>query len=345
MGQLCTRLVELVSRRTEKRVVLLGLDNAGKTTCVYRLLLGKKVDTVPTVGFNSEEVRYQRCNFIMWDIGGQAKIRKLWKHYVESADALIFVVDAQDRARLAEARSAFKRMLRYKTLKNTVLLILANKMDYEHAMSSAEIVQGLEVKRVVGRRPWWVQETCAISGQGLREGMDWLLQTLEGHSTDSRGGGSEEGAGEVKKEEEEADIGQDGVPNSSLPAVPTGCVCCGCRRQRRGPNGGSSSEDLRGRRRRRGWRQGEGEEGGEAGKEEAAEPGLSIGRGVGRKTAANRACQGLCAGGRSVLHASRGIEMGGAAGGRKEGGEEREEVKTYLDREHGADFGRETCCG
>lgn len=114
MGQgLQAMLLELVGRRVEKRVVLLGLDNAGKTTCVYRLLLGRKVDTVPTIGFNSEEVRHGRCNFVMWDIGGQAKIRKLWRHYVESADALVFVVDAQDRARLREARAAFKRCVRW----------------------------------------------------------------------------------------------------------------------------------------------------------------------------------------------------------------------------------------
>ncbi len=105
MGQ----ALALFSRRVEKRVVLLGLDNAGKTTVVYRLLLGRKVDTVPTIGFNSEEVRHGRCSFVMWDIGGQAKIRKLWRHYVESADALVFVVDAQDRSRLREARAAFKR--------------------------------------------------------------------------------------------------------------------------------------------------------------------------------------------------------------------------------------------
>lgn len=102
-------LLSLFRRRVERRVVVLGLDNAGKTTCVYRLLLGRKVDTVPTIGFNSEEVRHGRCSFIMWDIGGQGKIRKLWRHYVESADALVFVVDAKDRARLREARAAFKR--------------------------------------------------------------------------------------------------------------------------------------------------------------------------------------------------------------------------------------------
>jgi ADP-ribosylation factor 1/2 len=70
---------------------------------------GKRVETVPTVGFNTEEIRHDKYRFIMWDIGGQKKIRKLWKHYVESADALIFVVDAQDRKRLKEARGAFKK--------------------------------------------------------------------------------------------------------------------------------------------------------------------------------------------------------------------------------------------
>jgi ADP-ribosylation factor 1/2 len=109
MGALFGRMLNVLSRPVEKRVVLLGLDNAGKTTAVYRLLLGKKVETVPTVGFNSEAIRLSRFNLIMWDIGGQSKIRKLWKHYLESADALIFVVDAQDRSRLKEARIAFKK--------------------------------------------------------------------------------------------------------------------------------------------------------------------------------------------------------------------------------------------
>lgn len=108
MGPVLGRLFE-ACRRIEKRVVLLGLDNAGKTTAVYRLLLGKKIDTIPTVGFISEEIRHHQFSLILWDIGGQSRIRKLWKHYVESADALIFVVDAQDRTRMKEARVAFKR--------------------------------------------------------------------------------------------------------------------------------------------------------------------------------------------------------------------------------------------
>nr|QXF29019.1 Arf1d [Vischeria sp. CAUP Q 202] len=178
MGGMLGRLMDLLSKPVEKRVVLLGLDNAGKTTAVYRLLLGKKVDTVPTVGFNSEEIRMNRFSLIMWDIGGQSKIRKLWKHYLESADALIFVVDAQDRVRLKEARSAFKRMLKHKTLKDTVLLIYANKTDYEDSMTVPEIVEGLEVHEVIGDRKWYIQKTCAISGQGLKEGLEWLCRAL-----------------------------------------------------------------------------------------------------------------------------------------------------------------------
>ena len=78
--------------------------DACTATCV-----GRKIDTIPTIGFISEEIKHNKYSLIMWDIGGQSRIRKLWKHYVESADALIFVVDAQDRARLKEARTAFKR--------------------------------------------------------------------------------------------------------------------------------------------------------------------------------------------------------------------------------------------
>jgi len=260
-------MVDLLSRRIEKRVVLLGLDNAGKTTCVYRLLLGKKIDTVPTVGFNSEEVRYNRCNFILWDIGGQAKIRKLWKHYIESADALIFVVDSQDRARLREARAAFKRMLRHKTLRNTVLLIYANKTDYEHSMSPAEIVEGLDVKRVVGDRKWFIQKTCAISGQGLREGLEWLSRALEVHGSSSssstcgnsiaagpkeelgeEGGGEDEG--EEGREDEQVAEGLGTPASSSSSMVIKGSSWCGWgwrwRRRGRGEQQPAGSAGLGG---------------------------------------------------------------------------------------------------
>eukprot|EP00624_Nannochloropsis_granulata_P004241 evm.model.NODE_31236_length_39405_cov_67.395760.6 len=266
MGQLCERMMDLLSRRIEKRVVLLGLDNAGKTTCVYRLVLGKKIDTVPTIGFNSEEVHYNRCNFIMWDIGGQAKIRKLWKHYIESADALIFVVDSQDRARLKEARAAFKRMLCHKTLRNTVLLIYANKTDYEHSMTPAEIVEGLDVKRVVGDRKWFIQKTCAISGQGLREGLEWLSRALEIHDSSSSssssssscssctadadptgqmeweiGGGNE---GEEGREEEMAGrVGTRSPSSSSMVVKESNCCGWGCmwgRREKRQQPAGSA---------------------------------------------------------------------------------------------------------
>ena len=78
-------------------------------------------------------------------------------------------------------------MLRHKTLRNTVLLIYANKIDYEHSMTVPEIVEGLDVQKIIGDRKWFIQKTCAISGQGLKEGLDWLTKALDirsgGHST------------------------------------------------------------------------------------------------------------------------------------------------------------------
>jgi hypothetical protein len=70
-------------------------------------------------------------------------------------------------------------MLRHKTLQDTVLLIYANKVDYEDSMSVREIVEGLEVLEVIGERRWHVQRTCAISGQGLKEGLEWLCKALQ----------------------------------------------------------------------------------------------------------------------------------------------------------------------
>ena len=71
-----------------------GLDAAGKTTILYKLKLGEVVTTIPTIGFNVETVHYKNITFTVWDVGGQDKIRPLWRHYYEDAQGLIFVVDS-----------------------------------------------------------------------------------------------------------------------------------------------------------------------------------------------------------------------------------------------------------
>ncbi len=106
---------------------MVGLDAAGKTTILYKLKLGENVRTVSTIGFNVETVEYKNINFTIWDIGGQDRIRPLWGYYYVNAQALIFVVDSNDRERVSEARDELHRILCEDELKDAILLVLANK--------------------------------------------------------------------------------------------------------------------------------------------------------------------------------------------------------------------------
>lgn len=88
-----------------------GLDAAGKTTILYKLKLGEIVTTIPTIGFNVETVEYKNICFTVWDVGGQDKIRPLWRHYFQNTQGLIFVVDSNDRERIVEAEKELQNMV------------------------------------------------------------------------------------------------------------------------------------------------------------------------------------------------------------------------------------------
>ncbi|KAA0193630.1 hypothetical protein HAZT_HAZT002448 [Hyalella azteca] len=90
--------------------MLVGLDAAGKTTILYKLKLGEIVTTIPTIGFNVETVEYKNISFTVWDVGGQDKIRPLWRHYFQNTQGLIFVVDSNDRERISEASEELTKM-------------------------------------------------------------------------------------------------------------------------------------------------------------------------------------------------------------------------------------------
>merc|ERR1712054_330598 len=93
------------------RILMVGLDAAGKTTILYKLKLGEVVTTIPTIGFNVETVEYKNISFNVWDIGGQDKIRKLWRYYYTNTQGLIFVIDSNDRDRIEDARVELLQML------------------------------------------------------------------------------------------------------------------------------------------------------------------------------------------------------------------------------------------
>lgn len=160
---------------------MVGLDAAGKTTILYKLKLGEVVTTIPTIGFNVETVEYKNISFTVWDVGGQDKIRPLWRHYYSNTDGLIFVIDSNDRERINDARDELARMLGEDELRDAVLLVFANKQDLPNAMSATDITEKLQLSGIRNRN-WFIQSTCATSGDGLYEGLDWLSRTLASRS-------------------------------------------------------------------------------------------------------------------------------------------------------------------
>merc|ERR1711861_86352 len=161
------------------RILMVGLDAAGKTTILYKLKLGEIVTTIPTIGFNVETVEYKNISFTVWDVGGQDKIRPLWRHYYQGTQGLIFVVDSNDRDRVEDAREELMKMLNEDEMRDAVLLVFANKQDLPNAMAAAEVTEKLGLQSMRSRQ-WFIQSACATTGDGLYEGLDWMSRTLSG---------------------------------------------------------------------------------------------------------------------------------------------------------------------
>ena len=145
---------------------------------LYKLKLGEIITTIPTIGFNVETVTYKNVQFTMWDVGGQTKIRPLWRHYFNNTNGLIYVVDSNDRERISEAKEELQQLCVADELRECAVLVLANKQDLPHAMSCTEITEKLGL-RDLGTKDWFIQPTCATNGEGLYEGLDWLTGILK----------------------------------------------------------------------------------------------------------------------------------------------------------------------
>ncbi|KAK7682907.1 Arf GTPase arf1 [Cerrena zonata] len=178
MGLSILKLFSGLFGRKEMRILMVGLDAAGKTTILYKLKLGEIVTTIPTIGFNVETVEYKNIAFTVWDVGGQDKIRPLWRYYFQNTQGIIFVIDSNDRDRISEASEELSTMLNEAELQNALLLVLANKQDLPNAMNAAEITEKLRLHSI-RLRPWFIQATCATTGDGLYEGLEWLASSLK----------------------------------------------------------------------------------------------------------------------------------------------------------------------
>lgn len=177
MGVWISRMLNLFGDQ-EARILVLGLDNAGKTTILYRLQVGEVVSTIPTIGFNVETVSYKNIKFQVWDLGGQTSIRPYWRCYFPNTQAVIYVVDSSDRERIGISREEFRALLEEEELKDALLLVYANKQDLPGALSDSQIAEGLGLHDI-RNRDWAIFKASAIKGEGLFEGLDWLSNALK----------------------------------------------------------------------------------------------------------------------------------------------------------------------
>eukprot|EP00033_Pygsuia_biforma_P000855 GCRY01000993.1.p1 GENE.GCRY01000993.1~~GCRY01000993.1.p1 ORF type:complete len:180 (+),score=9.67 GCRY01000993.1:290-829(+) len=165
---------KLVFGKQESKIVIVGLHNAGKTTILYKYLLNEVVSTVPTIGSNVEEIVYNKVKFLMWDLGGQDSLRPSWSTYYTDTQALILVIDSSEPETLPLAKKELEKILINDDLKDSALLIFANKQDVKGALSAEAISNQLNLHAIKGF-DWHIQGCCALNGQGLYEGLDWIV--------------------------------------------------------------------------------------------------------------------------------------------------------------------------
>ncbi|XP_073350382.1 putative ADP-ribosylation factor-like protein 5C [Pagrus major] len=172
MGFLLTKMMAVFGDR-EHKVIVVGLDNAGKTTVLYQFLTKEAVHTSPTIGSNVEQITVRNTHFLIWDIGGQENLRASWYSYYCNTEIVILVVDSTDRERLTLTKEELHRMLSHEDLQNAAVLILANKQDVKGSLTAAEISQILTLESIT-THSWHVQACCALTGEGLPASLDWM---------------------------------------------------------------------------------------------------------------------------------------------------------------------------
>ena len=185
MGKALSALRGLLgsSSSRESKILMLGLDAAGKTAILYQLKLNRAVVTIPTIGFNVETVQPTRnVSFTVWDINGADRQRYLWRHYFTKCEGLVFVVDSSDAERFPKAREALAWVLDSEEMKDVPLVVLANKQDLPDARSPADVATELELHQIRDRK-WSIHGTDAVSGQGVYDSIAELSSLVKDYQS------------------------------------------------------------------------------------------------------------------------------------------------------------------
>ena len=166
------------SNEKEVKLLILGLDNAGKTSCLKRFSDEEIDHIMPTQGFNVKTLNEKGFKVNTWDLGGQKAIRPYWDNYYTNTNGIIFVIDSGDHNRIDEAGIELKNLLKNTKLNKIPLLILANKQDLSNALQPKLISDKLLLNSIRDRC-WSIQSCSAKNGDGLKEGLQWILTILQ----------------------------------------------------------------------------------------------------------------------------------------------------------------------
>nr|AEJ38209.1 ADP-ribosylation factor-like protein 2 [Laodelphax striatellus] len=174
---LLTVLKKMKQKEKEIRILMLGLDNAGKTTILKRFN-GEPIDTIsPTLGFNIKTLEHRGYKLNVWDVGGQKSLRSYWRNYFESTDGLIWVVDGADKRRLHDCGDELHKLLQEERLAGATLLVFANKQDLPGALSAEEIRDVLNLDSIKTHH-WIIIKSSAVTSENLLTGVDWLIDDI-----------------------------------------------------------------------------------------------------------------------------------------------------------------------
>ncbi|TMW57393.1 hypothetical protein Poli38472_003318 [Pythium oligandrum] len=172
-------LKKVKEKEKELRVLMLGLDNAGKTTILKKFMGQDITEISPTLGFDIQTLEFKEFKLNVWDVGGQQTIRSYWRNYFEQTDGLVWVVDSADRRRLEDCKQELKKLLAQEKLAGATLLIFANKQDLPGALSASEIADVLDLRsEQFSTRHWNILSCSAFTGDGLLDGIDWLVTDI-----------------------------------------------------------------------------------------------------------------------------------------------------------------------
>eukprot|EP00127_Corallochytrium_limacisporum_P000548 Clim_evm4s18 gene=Clim_evmTU4s18 len=188
MYSLFKGIFKLLFHKDEYCVLILGLDNAGKTTLVekvksYYIQNYKELSAgaiAPTIGLNVAKCETQGVKLIFWDLGGQKELHTIWDKYYQEAHGLIYVVDSADRKRIPESWDIFSTVITSQALAKAPILVLANKQDLDNAMDVAEMVTVFEIdQQDLGDRHWKLVPSSATSGDGVKSAVDWMVTMIK----------------------------------------------------------------------------------------------------------------------------------------------------------------------